>query len=143
MTGGFYGAAAFDGTQIFSATGIGDGNPFTQTGLCDPSNPEDIFIQEPSMHALNAVDGSILWQQTSNHSFAATSLADGVVFSGLVGIEPPVLNAYNAQSGKLLTSFPMPGSVNSAATPVGKMLFVTSGNSSDASGSAIHAFILP
>lgn len=143
MSGGFFGAAAFDGTHIFSATGIGDGNPFTRTGLCDPSNPRDTFIQEPSMHALTAVDGGILWQQGFNHSFAATSLADGVVFSGLVGIEPPALNAYNARSGHLLASFSMPGSVNSAATPVGKMLFVTSGNSSDGSGSAIHAFTLP
>src|SRR5208337_4853661 len=113
------------------ATGLGDGNPFTRTGLCDPANPRDTFIQEPSMHALNAVDGGILWEQGFNHSFAATSLADGVVFSGLVGIEPPALNAYNARSGHLLASFSMPGSVNSAATPVGKMLFVTSGNSSD------------
>lgn len=87
IEGGFYGVAAFDGRHIFSATGIGDGNLFTLTGLCDPRNPRDKFIQEPSMHALNA-DGSILWQKSKNHSFGATSLGNGVLFSGLVGIDP-------------------------------------------------------
>jgi hypothetical protein len=31
------------------------GNLFTRTGLCNPQNPRDTFIQEPSMHALGAV----------------------------------------------------------------------------------------
>ena len=103
------------------------------------------------MHALNALNGSILWQKDSNHSFGATSLADGVVFSGLVGIGPtegPALKAYNAQTGELLKTFFMPvppgtGSINSAAIPVGRMLFVTSGNSFDGKGSGVHAFTLP
>jgi hypothetical protein len=118
-------------------------------------DPRDLSLQEPSMHALNALNGSILWQKDSNHSFGATSLADGVVFSGLVGIGPadptevPALKAYNAQTGELLKTFFMPvpvpgtGSINSAATPVGRMLFVTSGNSFDGKGSGVHAFTLP
>jgi hypothetical protein len=59
LDGGFYGAA-FDEQhhQIFGATGIGDGNPFTLTGLCSPGNPRDAFLQEPSMHALNAFSGN-------------------------------------------------------------------------------------
>ena len=92
MVGGFFGAAAFDGEHIFSATGIGDGNVFTQTGLCDPSNPRDTFMQEPSMHALDAATGSTLWEKSFNQSFAPTSLADGVVFSGLLGLAGPALN---------------------------------------------------
>jgi outer membrane protein assembly factor BamB len=67
-------------------------------------------------------------------------MAAGVLFSGVVGIEPPALNAYDAHTGKLLASFPLPGSVNSGATPVGKRIFVGSGNSSDGQGSGVHAF---
>lgn len=144
MVGGFFGAAAFDGEHIFSATGIGDGNPFTLTGQCDPSNPRDTFIQEPSIHALNTTHGRILWEKNSNQSFAPTSLADGVVFSGLLGLlGPPALNVYHSLTGELLLSLPLSGSVNSGATPVGKMVFVGSGNSSDGTGSAVHAFTLP
>jgi polyvinyl alcohol dehydrogenase (cytochrome) len=155
--GGFYGAA-FDerNQQIFGATGKGDGN--AQGLLCRPSNPRDTFLQEPSMHALNAADGRVLWQQTMNHSFGATSLGGAnppgtklqghrVVFSGLVGVsktEVPALKIYDAQSpsptGDLLNTLLMPGSINSAATPVGNMLFVTSGNSFDGQGSGVHAF---
>jgi hypothetical protein len=53
------------------------------------------------------------------------------------------LNAYDENSGALLRTFAMPGSVNSGATPVGRMLFVGSGTTTDGSGSGIHAFRLP
>jgi len=111
------------------------------------------------MHALNAADGGILWEQLRNHSFGATSLGGAnpqghrVVFSGLVGVsaqEVPALKIYDAQSktGDLLKTLLMPvlpgtGSINSAATPVGNMLFVTSGNSFDGKGSGVIAFTLP
>ncbi|MFM0140208.1 outer membrane protein assembly factor BamB family protein [Caballeronia grimmiae] len=144
MSGGFFGAAAFNGSRIFSSTGIGDGNPVTRTGLCNPSNPRDTFVQEPSMHALDVSGGGTLWQQTMNYSFAPTTLAHSVVFSGTLGLQlPPSLNAYDARSGALLASFKMPGSINSGATPVGDMVFVGSGNTNDGTGSAIHAFRLP
>jgi polyvinyl alcohol dehydrogenase (cytochrome) len=145
--GGFYGGAAFDGTHIFSATGIGDFNPLDPTKRCS-SDPRDILpFQEPSIHALNAANGHIFWEGILNHSFGATSLGNGVVFSGLVGEGvppgPPALNAYDSGNGKLLSRpFPMPGSVNSAATPVGDMLFVTSGNSTDGTGGGVHALRL-
>ena len=108
------------------------------------------------MHALNAADGSILWQQSQNHSFGATSLGGAnslghrVVFSGLVGPVPTLglkvpsgVNAFDAADGTLLATLPMPGSVNSAATPVGEMLFVTSGNTYDGTGGVVRAFKLP
>ncbi|MFM0632265.1 outer membrane protein assembly factor BamB family protein [Paraburkholderia xenovorans] len=144
MAGGFFGAAAFNGSQLFSSTGIGDGNPVTQSGLCNPSNSRDTFIQEPSMHALDVGGGGVLWEQTMNFSFAPTTLAHDVVFSGTLGLLlPPSLNAYDARSGALLASFKMPGSVNSGATPVGDMVFVGSGNTNDGTGSGVHAFGLP
>jgi hypothetical protein len=38
---------------------------------------------------------------------------------------------------------PMKGSINSAATPLGKKLFVTAGTSVDGTGSGVFAFALP
>ncbi len=143
--GGFFGAAAFDGQRIFSATGIGDFDPQHPLKRCS-ADLRDLPIQEPSMHALNLANGQPAWERPFNYSFGATSLGNGVVFSGLVGIPPvlkPALKAYDAQSGTLLKTFTMPGAVNSAAIPVGKMLFVGSGNPNDGKGSGVHAFSLP
>ncbi len=142
--GGFFGAAAFDGQRLYSATGIGDFDPQHPLKRCS-LDLRDLPIQEPSMHALNLADGHVAWERMLNYSFGATSLGDGVVFSGLAGIPPvlkPALKVYDAQSGALLKTFSMPGAVSSAATPVGKMLFVGSGNSTDGTGSGVHAFAL-
>jgi outer membrane protein assembly factor BamB len=141
-SGGFFGAS-FDGSHIFGATALGDGNIVNRTGLCQPSNPRDTFLQEPSMHAFDVATGAIDWQAEQNQSTAPTSVANDVVFSGLIGINGFGLNAYDVHTGQRLRQFPMPGSVNSAATPLGAMLFVTTGNSTDATGSAVHAFALP
>ena len=94
------------------------------------------------MHALGVAGGSVLWQQAQNHSAAPTSLADGGVLSGLLGNESEGfgVNAYDAGTGQLLVRLPMGGSVNSAATPLGEMLFVTAGTSVDGSGSGDFAF---
>jgi polyvinyl alcohol dehydrogenase (cytochrome) len=143
--GGFFGAAAVSGSQIFSTTGLGDGNLVTQTGLCNPSNASDTFVQDPSMHALDVGGGGVLWQQSGNNSFAPTTVANGVVFAGTLGLSgQPSLNAYDARSGELLTKkpFAMPGSVNSAAALVGDRVFVGSGNTNDGSGSGVHALKL-
>ena len=141
-SGGFFGAS-FDGSRIFAATALGDGNIETQTGLCQPSNPRDTFLQEPSIHAFNVSNGAIVWQGTQNQSTAPTSIANGVVFSGLIGINGFGLNAYDADTGARLVQLAMPGSVNSAATPLSAMLFVTTGTSTDGSGSGVRAYALP
>jgi polyvinyl alcohol dehydrogenase (cytochrome) len=146
--GGFIGSTAVDGSRVFGATAIGDGhivNP-NPADLCDPSNPKDTFLQDPSMHAFDLLGrhGRVAWQANQNYSTAPTTVANGVVFSGLLGINTIFgLNAYDERSGVLLKTFPMPGSVNSGATPVGKMLFVGSGTTPDGSGSGVHAFTLP
>jgi outer membrane protein assembly factor BamB len=138
-TGGFIGTAAFDGSQVVGATAIGDVN-LPSLAVCEPSNPRDTPIQEPSLHAFAAATGAVQWQQTRSQSFAPVSLAAGVVFSGSIG---PVLQAYEARTGRLLARFVLPGSVNSGATPVGRMVFVGSGISATGTGSGVHAFRLP
>ena len=145
--GGFIGSTAFDGQRIFGATAIGDGRIDGSGRFCEPSNPRDTPIQEPSMHALG-IDGGVLWQKNLNHSAAPTTVANGVIFSGLLGIEPfrpePfALKAYDAESGQLLASFTMLGSVNSAAVPLGDSIYVGSGTTTDGTGSGVHALALP
>jgi outer membrane protein assembly factor BamB len=140
MSGGFIGTAAFDGAQIVGATGVGDLNATNPSSVCDPSNPRDTRIQEPSLHAFAAATGAVQWQQTRSPSYAPTALAAGVVFAGSIG---PVLQAYEAHTGRLLARFGLPGSVNSGATPVGPMVFVGSGTSATGHGSGVHAFRLP
>lgn len=161
-SGGFFGAAALAGQEVFSATAFGDGNILTQSGLCDPgyrdpANPNivDTFVQDPSMHAIDLLTGQVLWEAGNNQSFGATTLAHGVVLSGFTGLsasDPPALKAYDARKhaagNRLLSVFPIavngqPGMVNSAAIPVGRMVFVGSGNYFDGGGSGIHAFIAP
>jgi outer membrane protein assembly factor BamB len=145
--GGFIGSTAFDGQRVFGATAFGDGR-LDGSGRCAPLNPRDTFLQDPSMHALGIDGGRVLWQQNHNYSAAPTTVANGVVFSGLLGIEPfrpePfALKAYDAESGELLASFPMPGSVNSAAVPLGDSIYVGSGTTTDGSGGGVHALALP
>ena len=95
------------------------------------------------MHALGIDGGRVLWQQNHNHSAAPTTVANGVVFSGLLGLEPFAVNAYDAENGQVLASFSMSGSVNSAAVPLGAMVYVGSGTTIDGSGSGVHALALP
>jgi hypothetical protein len=88
----------------------------------------------------SAATGAVQWQQTRIWSYAPTALAAGVVFAGSVG---PVLQAYEAHTGRLLARFVLPGSVNAGATPVGRMVFVGSGTSATGHGGGVHAFRLP
>jgi outer membrane protein assembly factor BamB len=156
--GGFFGAAAFDGKRIFSATAFGDGNVQTQTGLCDPTysdptNPNivDTYIQDPSMHALSVVTGQILHEQTNNQNFGATTLARGVVFSGFIGqseTDLPAVKAYRASNLAPLLVIESevndaPGMVNSAVVPVGPEIYFGSGNYFDGTGGGVHAYVLP
>lgn len=160
--GGFFGGAAIAGGQIFSSTAFGDGNVQTQSGLCDPTYTDptnlsvvDTYIQDPSMHAFDAATGAVLWKESNNQSFGATTLADGVVLSGFTGIsqsDPPAVKVYDAHSpaagNRLLAVFPIqvngiPGMVNSGVIPVGRMVFFGSGNFFDGGGSGVHALTLP
>ena len=138
-SGGFIGTAAFDGKHIFGGTGIGGlGDPH-----CAPTDPRDSDIQDPSFHAFDPQTGNIVWEGSQEYTFAATSIAGDVIFSGVGSVLPGALRAYNVKDGSLLASFPQPGAVNSGATLSGKMVFFGTGNSFNGSGGAVVALKLP
>lgn len=137
-SGGFTATTAFDGTHIFGGTAFGE---LGATSVCDPSNSSDTFIEDPSMHAFDAASGSVIWQQNTAYTFAASSVANRVVFDGTE--LSPTFRAYDAVSGQLLFSYPLPGSVSSGTTLVRDMAFLGSGNIQDGSGSGVHGFKPP
>jgi outer membrane protein assembly factor BamB len=141
-SGGFIGSTAFDDARIYGGTGYGD----LGGALCDPSNPRDTPVQEPSFHAFDLRNGTIEWERSLNYTFAAPTVGDAVVFDGWAGLGDafhPSLRAYDARSGREIASLEMPGQVNSSATITGNMIFVGTGNSFDGGGSSVQALILP
>ncbi len=84
FAGGFIATTAYDGRHVYGATALGDYGKFehgTQV-LCDPSDRRDTPMQEPSMHAFDATTGDVAWQADHAPSFAATTVAGGMTFSG-------------------------------------------------------------
>lgn len=138
--GGFIGSSATDGHRIYGGTALGDfGVP------CQPDDPRDQPIQNPSLHAFG-LDGSIAWQASNNYTFGATTVADGVVFSGFTGLsadDPPALRAYDAATGALLLELPQAGSVNSSASITRDAVFFGTGDSYDGAGGSVQAYRLP
>jgi polyvinyl alcohol dehydrogenase (cytochrome) len=117
--GGIIGTSAVDPAagRIFISTAPGSDN--------DLLNP-----QRPTVHALDAADGAIVWQNTTeadaDASFAPTSAIPGVVFVGKdVG---GALRAYDAATGAKLASFPVGLTLASAPAVVGGLVIVGSGS---------------
>ena len=138
-SGGFIGSTAFDGQRVYGATAFGElGNT---NGVCDPSDPRDTVLQEPAMHAFDPVAHTVPWEENGPQGVGASSVTNGVVFAGQVA--PGALNAFNAQTGMLLTTIPAGGSVDSGAAIVGNTIYFGSGDSESGAGSAVHAYRLP
>jgi polyvinyl alcohol dehydrogenase (cytochrome) len=139
--GGFIGSTAFDGRRVYGGTGLGD------FGVqCKPDDPRDQPIQDPSFHALDVRGGAVAWEAPNNYSFGATTVADGVVFNGFIGLsedDPPALRAYDAKTGALLAELPQAGAVNSSATVTSRTIYFGTGNSFDGSGGGVQAYRLP
>src|SRR5947208_5373439 len=139
FSGGFIGSTAFDGRRVYGGTAFGElGNP---NGVCDPNDPRDTLLQQPTMHAFDPAARTVAWEENGGPAVGASSVANGVVFVGTPA--PPSLRAFDAQSGTLLRQIPMAGAVNSSAALVGDSLFVGSGDSESGAGGGVHALRLP
>ena len=64
FSGGFVATAAYDGDRVVGSTAIGDFGRFESNGpqVCDPGNPRDVGMQEPTVHAFDAATGAVPWQ---------------------------------------------------------------------------------
>ena len=119
--GGIIGAAAVDrvARRIYFSTA--------------PGSDADLFNpQRPTVHALDADTGAIVWQNTAepnaDASFAPTSAIPGVVFAGKdVG---GALRAYDAATGAELASVPVGVTLASAPAVSHGIVIVGSGSGS-------------
>jgi outer membrane protein assembly factor BamB len=97
--GGFIGTAAFDGHRVYGGTAFGDGD-LGLAPLCDPGNPRDTILQDPSMHAIDLASRSEVWSAQSAYTFGATSVGHGVVFEPTAGLgSGAAVNVFDAAIG--------------------------------------------
>jgi polyvinyl alcohol dehydrogenase (cytochrome) len=95
-----------------------------------PGTDNDVFTpQRPTVHALDADTGAIVWQNTAepdaDATFAPTTAVPGVVFAGKdVGGE---LRAYDADTGTKLASFPVGVTLAAAPALAGGVVIVGAG----------------
>jgi hypothetical protein len=140
FAGGFIATAGYDGTRVYGATALGDFGRFEGSGsqLCDPTDPRDVAFQEPSVHAIDAVSGRVLYEDNGAPSFAPTTVADGMTFNC------PALRANvdvrDAMTGQLIHQIALPVPCWSGIATVGNALILGTGASFNDTGSGIVAF---
>ena len=138
FSGGFIGSTAFDGQRVYGATAFGElGNP---SGVCDPTDPRDTVLQQPTMHAFDPAMHTVPWEQNGPPGVGASSVASGVVFAGAVA--PGSLRAFDTQTGLLLSTIPTGGSVDSSPALVGAALYFGTGDSESGANGGVHAYRL-
>jgi len=138
FAGGFIATAAYDGNRVYGATSIGDFGHFehdTQV-LCDAANPRDTAVQEPSVHAFDARDGSVAWQADNSASFAATTVAGGMTFNCLGG--SPAMSVRDGATGRQLAQVTLDQTCWSGTAVVGDALILGTGSTYQGTGSGIE-----
>ncbi|HXQ61173.1 MAG TPA: PQQ-binding-like beta-propeller repeat protein [Acidimicrobiales bacterium] len=140
FSGGFIATAAYDGHRVYGSTGIGDFGNFEGAGevYCDPHDPQDQPMQEPSVHAFDAATGTVAWQADHGASFSPTTVAGGMTFNG-PALGGAVLDVRDAESGALVDQVGLPGASWSGTATVGDALVVGIGNSYTATPAGVAA----
>lgn len=138
-SGGFIGSTAYDGTHIVGATALGDFLPRAngKNIVCDPSDPRDTATQDPSDHAFDAANGSIVWQADGVASFGATTIAGGMAFNGLA-LAATAIQVRDVGTGALLAQIPTPQANWSGIATVGDAVVLGVGSTYDPSFSGIE-----
>ncbi|HEY3806541.1 MAG TPA: PQQ-binding-like beta-propeller repeat protein [Kofleriaceae bacterium] len=142
--GGFIGSTAYDDGAVFGGTMYGDGY-LGAIPVCDPSNPRDTYLQDPSMHAFDLRTGAVLWEQSGSYAAAATTVTHDLVIDGTMGLGAELAAAvqfFDRRTGAILRQLPQAGSVASATVIVGDTIYFGTGNSYDGGGSSIQAWRL-
>jgi outer membrane protein assembly factor BamB len=140
FAGGFIGSTAYDGTRAYGATALGDFGRFEGVGTagCDPGNPRDLPLQEPSMHAFDAAGGGIAWEQPASQSFGSTAVAGGMVFAAASLLRQ--MQVRDAATGTLLMSIPLPANSDSGAVVAGDAVIFGTGSSEQGTPDGIYAY---
>jgi polyvinyl alcohol dehydrogenase (cytochrome) len=138
FSGGFIASAAYDGRFVYGATAIGDFGRFEGAGqiFCDPGNPADLPMQEPSVDTFDAATGKVVWQALHAASFAPTTVAGGMTFNG-PALGGAVLNVRDDTTGKLIDQVALPGSNWSGVATVGDAVVVGIGDTYQAEPSGV------
>jgi len=133
FAGGFIATAAYDGRRVYGSTALGDYGRFEKgkTLLCDASDPRDLGMQEPSVHAFDASTGAIAWQAEHAPSFAPTTVAAGLTFNG-PALDGSILQVRDAATGALVASVEVPGPIWSGVATVGNAVVTGIGSSYNA-----------
>jgi polyvinyl alcohol dehydrogenase (cytochrome) len=136
QAGGFIGTTAIDGTRVYGSTALGDfGGP-----LCDPSNPRDTALQEPTAHAFAADSGQVAWQQSAAASFGPTTVAGGMTFNGVA--LNPVIQVRDAATGAILTERSLAAPCWSGIATVGDAIVFGTGTSYQGTPDGVSAYSL-
>jgi outer membrane protein assembly factor BamB len=140
LAGGFLGTTAYDGQRVVGATALGDFGRFEGVGAlgCQPGNPNDGLVQEPSIHAFDPASGTVKWQGYASQSFGPTTLAGGMSFVG-TGIARTI-QIRDASAGTLLRTIPLLAPSDSGVIVVGKSIFFGTGSSEQAAPAGVYSF---
>jgi len=142
--GGIEWGTAFDAQRIYTANANFGGAPFTL--------PSGQTSRKASWQALDPSTGKILWQTPvpatcglACWAMGPVSVANGVMFAGTTAGTGTNMFALDAATGQVLWSFAAKGSVNSAPSIAGGMVFWGSGYADMASfgmaqGRKLYAF---
>jgi polyvinyl alcohol dehydrogenase (cytochrome) len=133
-SGGFIGTTAYDGVRVYGSTGLGD----FPGSVCDPSNPADIPLQEPTVHAFDALTGLVAWQQTNAPSFSPTTVAGGMTFNSPA--LTPVVDVRDSSTGGLLAQLSLAIPSWSGIATVGNAVLVGTGTSYTGTPAGIAVF---
>jgi polyvinyl alcohol dehydrogenase (cytochrome) len=134
-SGGFIGTTAYDGTSVYGSTALGDTGNST---VCEPANPRDTALQEPTAHAFSTQGGSVLWQASHAASFSATTVAGGMTFNCLALSD--TLQVRSSRSGKLIKQLGLTAPCWSGVTTVGDAVIVGTGTAFQGSSAGVVAF---
>ncbi len=140
FAGGFIATTAYDGRRVYGSTALGDFGRFESNGpvVCDPSDPRDTPLQEPSVHSFDARTGGVLWQRTGAPAFAPTTVAGGMTFNG------PALSDFvhvrDAATGALLAQLPLSAPNWSGIAIIGDAVVVGTGASHQGSPDGVVVF---
>ena len=139
FSGGFVATAAYDGHRVYGSTGhrrlrATSRAPARSTATRAIRSTD--AMQEPSVHAFDARNGSVVWQADNAASFSPTTVAGGMTFNGPAG--GPCSRCATRAAASSSTVFARSKSRWSGVATVGNVVVLGTGSSYQGSGDGIE-----